>query len=105
MHILYLSDTHGHHRALKDLPKADLIVHSGDIGFTGTDVEFTNFIYWFTKLEYRHKILVGGNHDCYLEEEDAKQIRKLLPKNCYCLCHRGVTIEGLKFWGVLLFVS
>ena len=105
MHILHLSDTHGHHRALKDLPTADLIVHSGDIGFAGTDSEFIDFINWFIKLNYQYKILVGGNHDSYIEEEDAEQIQKILPKNCYYLCHSGVTIEGLKFWGVPLFVS
>ena len=105
MHILHLSDTHGHHRALKDLPTADLIVHSGDIGFAGTDSEFIDFINWFIKLNYQYKILVGGNHDSYIEEEDAEQIQKILPKNCYYLCHSGVTIEGLKFWGVPIFVS
>ncbi len=105
MHILHLSDTHGHHRALTDLPKADIIVHSGDIGFAGTESEFTDFIDWFIKLEYRCKILVGGNHDSYMEEEDAKQIQKLLPSNCYYLLHSGLTIEGLRFWGVPLFIS
>ena len=31
MKILHLSDTHGLHRKIKDLPNADVIVHSGDI--------------------------------------------------------------------------
>lgn len=105
MRILHLSDTHGHHRALSNLPKADIIIHSGDIGFAGTDSEFTDFIDWFSKLEYTYKILVGGNHDSYMEEEDAKQIQKLLPNNCYYLFHSGITIEGFKFWGVPLYVS
>ncbi len=105
MRILHLSDTHGHHRALTDLPSADIIVHSGDIGFAGTESEFTDFIDWFTKLDYRHKILVGGNHDSFMEEDDAKQIQSLLPSNCYYLFHSGITIEGLNFWGVPLYVS
>ena len=105
MRILHLSDTHGHHQSLTDLPSADIIVYSGDIGFAGTESEFIDFVDWFTKLDYRYKMLVGGNHDSYMEEVDAKQIQKLLPNNCYYLFHSGVTIEGLKFWGVPLYIS
>ena len=105
MRILHLSDTHGHHRALTDLPLADIIVHSGDVGFAGTESEFTDFVDWFANLDYPHKVLVGGNHDSYMEEEDLDQIQKLLPNNCHYLFHSGVTIEGLKFWGVPLYIS
>ena len=35
MKILHLSDTHGLHRKIKDLPNADVIVHSGDISNNG----------------------------------------------------------------------
>ncbi len=35
MRILHISDTHGCHRRLKNLPEADVIVHSGDITMTG----------------------------------------------------------------------
>lgn len=35
MRILHISDTHGCHRHLKNLPEADVIVHSGDITMTG----------------------------------------------------------------------
>ena len=105
MRILHLSDTHGHHQALTALPEADIIIHSGDIGFAGTGVEFIEFVDWFTKLDYRYKILVGGNHDSYMEDESAKTIQKLLPNNCYYLFHSGVTIEGVKFWGVPLYIS
>ena len=87
MRILHLSDTHGHHKALTNQPEADIIIHSGDIGFAGTDNEFFDFINWFIDLDYRYKILVGGNHDSYMEEEDAKQIQKKLPNNCYYLIH------------------
>ena len=34
MNILHLSDTHGAHRSLCNLPEADVIVHSGDITIT-----------------------------------------------------------------------
>lgn len=36
MKILHLSDTHGCHRQLKDLPLADIVVHSGDFTMCGS---------------------------------------------------------------------
>ncbi len=33
MRILHISDTHGQHQQLSDMPEADVIVHSGDISF------------------------------------------------------------------------
>ena len=31
MKILFESDAHGQHRKLKNLPKADMLIHAGDI--------------------------------------------------------------------------
>ena len=57
MRILHLSDTHSQHRQLKNLPKADLIIHSGDASENGTESEILDFLDWFCDLDYRHKIL------------------------------------------------
>ena len=35
--ILHLSDTHGVHRRLRDLPEADILVHSGDFTKSGSE--------------------------------------------------------------------
>lgn len=47
MRILHISDTHGMHRKLKDLPAPDIIIHSGDVSFSGESNEIDNFIKWF----------------------------------------------------------
>lgn len=47
MKILHLSDTHGCHRRLKDLPEADVVVHSGDICMVGSEQEAIDFLNWF----------------------------------------------------------
>ena len=39
MKILHLSDTHGCHHRLHDLPEADVAVHSGDFCMVGTEAE------------------------------------------------------------------
>jgi 3',5'-cyclic AMP phosphodiesterase CpdA len=66
MKILHISDTHGQHHQLTDLPSADIIIHSGDITEDGNEEEAFNFINWFCDLPYKHKIFIAGNHDCCL---------------------------------------
>ena len=105
MRILHLSDTHNLHRELKDLPKADLIIHSGDISFSGEGKEVMDFIDWFYKLDYNYKIFIAGNHDFCLDGKDRDIIQELLPKNCYYLDKSGVRIEDINFWGLPFFFS
>ena len=61
MIILHISDTHGKHQILKDLPRADVIVHTGDITEDGTEEE-------------------------------------------HYLCNEAITIDGIKFYGVPMFL-
>ena len=58
MRILHLSDTHGCHRRLRELPEADVVVHSGDFCMVGTEEEAIDFMNWFCDLPYKHKILL-----------------------------------------------
>jgi len=101
MRILHLSDTHSKHHLLKNLLKADIIVHSGDASFSGSDNEVLDFLNWFCDLDYRHKIFVAGNHDDCLYGEQIEG----LPDNCHYLCHSGIEIESVKFWGIPLFMG
>ena len=39
MKIIHISDTHGYHRWLTELPEADIIVHSGDFTMAGSEQE------------------------------------------------------------------
>ena len=50
MKILHISDTHGFHHRLKDLPEADVLVHSGDFTMTGSEKEALDFLEWFCDL-------------------------------------------------------
>ena len=101
MKIAFLSDTHGKHRELQNLPKADLLIHAGDLSWNGAEAEICDFIEWFTALDYRYKIFIAGNHDHGLDGAEIDG----LPENCYYLCNNGVTIEGLKIWGIPFFLS
>ena len=97
MRILHVSDTHGLHRQLTDLPAADVLVHSGDISNRGTEAEVLDFINWLIDLPYKHKIFVCGNHDCCLW--DAEDIEDL-PEGIHFLQDRSVTIDGVLFAGI-----
>jgi Icc-related predicted phosphoesterase len=99
--ILHLSDTHSKHHLLKNLPKADIIIHSGDVSFAGSESEIIEFIDWFGKLPYKYKIFVAGNHDDCLFGANIEG----MPENCFYLCHSGVTIEGVKFYGISMFME
>ncbi len=101
MKILHLSDTHGCHRRLRDLPEADIIVHSGDFCMAGTEDEAIDFMNWFCDLPYTHKIFIAGNHDDCLY---GSQIEGL-DKNTHYLCNSCIEIDGVKFYGVALFMQ
>ncbi len=101
MKILHLSDTHGFHHRLRDLPEADFVVHSGDFTMNGSEAEAIDFLQWFCDLPYRHKIFICGNHDDCLYGAKIEG----LDSNVHYLCNSGVTIDGIKFYGVPLFMA
>ena len=101
MTILHLSDTHGCHRRLRDLPEADVVVHSGDFTMNGSESESIDFMNWFCDLPYRHKVFICGNHDDCLYGAAIDG----LDANVNYLCNSGIEIEGLKFYGVPMFME
>lgn len=100
MRLIHLSDTHGLHEQLPDLPEADIAVHTGDITENGTIEEAEGFIEWFCSLPYRHKIFIAGNHDMCLYGANIEG----LPDNVHYLCNEAITIDGIKFYGVPMFL-
>lgn len=101
MRILHLSGTHGAHHRLKALPKADVLIHTGDFTLNGSNAEATDFLNWLCDLPYAHKIFICGNHDECLYGA----IIEGLDKNVYCLNNSRVEIEGIKFYGVPMFLN
>lgn len=99
--ILHLSDTHGQHRKLLNLPPADILVHSGDFTMQGTIKETLDFLEWLTDLPYPHKIFIAGNHDTCLFQGSIEG----LENNIYYLANDAVTIQGLKFYGAPMFLN
>ena len=101
MKLLHLSDTHNCHHRLRELPEADVLVHSGDFTMNGSEQEALDFINWLCDLPYPHKIFISGNHDDCLYGASING----LDKNVHYLCNSGIEIEGIKFYGVPMFIE
>ena len=102
MKILHLSDTHGLHKNLRSLPEADVIVHSGDFTFAGSEEEAYDFMNWFCNLPYEHKVFIAGNHDMCMYGAD--HIGGL-SKNVHYLYNNSIVIDGMKFYGIPMFME
>jgi Icc-related predicted phosphoesterase len=99
MNILFISDTHGLHHHIQNLPPADMIIHAGDVSAKGRDYEVEDFLQWFGDLNYKYKVFIAGNHDFWFEDKLLKHVQQMLPQNTYYLCDSGVEIEGIRLWG------
>jgi len=102
MKTTIISDTHTRHHEL-DLPGGDLLIHAGDFMNSGYDSnDIASFAIWLSLQDYKHIILVAGNHD-RMFENDPVNARKLLEaygdgKITY-LEDSSTTIDGIKFYG------
>ena len=102
MRILHISDTHSRHRKLPPLPNADIIIHSGDFTFAGSENEAYDFINWFCDLPFQHKIFIAGNHDLCMYGADSIDG---LPNNVHYLCNNSIEISNVTFFGIPLFME
>lgn len=91
--ITCISDTHGSHEELTpDLPGGWMIIHAGDV--CENIIGGYNFINWFSKLPYEHKIFIAGNHDFCFEKD-----RMPINNNVHYLQDNFVSIENIKIYG------
>ena len=88
------------HLALpREMPKADVIIHAGDFSNIGHQIDAIKFFNWFNALDYKHRIVIAGNHDIFMEKGNDSEIRMTVPPDVTYLKESGVTIDGIKFWG------
>jgi Icc-related predicted phosphoesterase len=88
-----ISDLHGF---FPDLAGGDILIIAGDLTARNTKEEYDAFISWLTKLPYRCKIVVAGNHDGLIEQGIVTISNE---KDIHYLCDSGIEFEGLKIWG------
>jgi Icc-related predicted phosphoesterase len=79
-----------------------MIIHAGDMTSRGYKNEILPFLDWYNELNFKHKILIAGNHDFYFEQKGAEDdIVDMLANrpNITYLNDSGVEIDGVKIWG------
>ena len=65
--IVCISDTHEQHRAIT-VPDGDILIHAGDLTYTGGHEQLRSAMAWMASLPHAHKIFVAGNHDWGFDE-------------------------------------
>jgi len=98
MRLVVVSDTHGLHNQIQDLPEGDVLVHAGDFMNSGFNVEdILSFNNWLGKQNFAHRVVCAGNHD-RLFQMAPNMVGPLLTNAIY-LENTGITIDGVFFWG------
>jgi Icc-related predicted phosphoesterase len=98
MKIVTISDTHGSHRKVRDLPEGDVLIHAGDFMLSGRVAdEIWDFNQWLGLQPHPVKLVIAGNHDILFEQQNSFA-RSLLTNATY-LENSGAEIDGVKFYG------
>jgi Icc-related predicted phosphoesterase len=102
--ITFISDTHSKHNHLTSvgmgnpLGDGDILVHAGDLSSLGHKHEIINFLDWFAKTPFEHKIFVAGNHDFYFEK-NFQIDEKYAEMGIHYLFDDHISIDGITFYG------
>jgi Icc-related predicted phosphoesterase len=98
MRIIFLSDTHNKHLSC-EIPEGDIIIHCGDVSSRGREYEIAEFAEWYGSLDFKHKILIPGNHD-FLFEKNEELARSICEEmGIVILIDQLCEPEGIKIWG------
>jgi 3',5'-cyclic AMP phosphodiesterase CpdA len=93
--LVCIADTHELHRGLV-IPPGDILIHAGDFTFFSRRPWMYGFFdQWLGRLSHRHKIIIPGNHEFLLEDDEQRSAIN----NATLLVDSGVMVEGLKIWG------
>jgi len=99
MKVTIISDTHSMHSKVRFEEETDLLVHCGDFSGYGTEQEAIDFIAWFKKQPFKHKIVVPGNHDFYVVKNTNLFKNLANNSNIEVLIDKLVDVEGKQIYG------
>jgi Icc-related predicted phosphoesterase len=100
MKIVAISDSHERHQFVK-LPEGDVLVHSGDFTFRGEFNAVANFASWMSQQDFKHKVVIAGNHELTFADPQIRPIMINLLKEAGCIYleDSSVEIDGKLFYG------
>lgn len=94
MTIDCISDLHGHYPKLEG---GDLLIVAGDLTAHHEEEEYDDFWRWLCYQDYKHKVVVAGNHDVFLESNP--DFLKDCGEDIHYLSDSGIELDGFKIWG------
>lgn len=98
MKLVCLSDTHGRHHQIPNIPGGDVLIHTGDLTGFGRPSELEEFNAFLGTLPHQHKIVIAGNHDWYCQDYGQEVVQTIFTNAIY-LQDSEVVIDGIKFYG------
>lgn len=108
MKLVAISDTHTQHRRLT-IPECDVLVVAGDFTYRGRWGEVIDFASWIKEQPAKHILVIAGNHELTFDTTRRGRdgydpsIRDAIAKDPFgritYLEDRGVTIDGINFYG------
>lgn len=90
LRIVAVSDLHG---SYPDVGSGDILIIAGDLTARDTVYQLRAFDEWLLKQDFRHKIVVAGNHDGSIEKGKYTIQNGTFLNDSHCI------IEGLKIYG------
>jgi Icc-related predicted phosphoesterase len=94
MDICLISDLHGYR---PQLGKGDLLIIAGDLNAWDKPSEYIEFNEWLSQQNFKKIIVIGGNHDVYLEKNFSKGSQPF--ESAEYLYDSVTEFEGLKIFG------
>lgn len=99
MQLVCISDTHSLHDNI-EIPKTDILIHSGDFTGNGSYKHVMDFVKWISLQPSDIKICVAGNHDEYCENRP-EEVKKLFKDYGVVYLHdeQYILPNGMKVYG------
>jgi Icc-related predicted phosphoesterase len=96
-----ISDTHRQHSSLVVPKNIDCVIHAGDstnyYDQINNQLEFDDFIKWYSELNIKYKVLIAGNHDSWATKKYNRD--KVKDLGVIYLEHEYVEIENKLIFG------
>jgi len=100
MKITFISDTHGRTPDINQYVEGkDILIHAGDITSMGGIHEVEKALDWLAEQDFKHKVLIPGNHDYLFEFDFNTALTMCESRGIKLLIDSMVEIEGIKIWG------
>ena len=104
LRLCFISDTHNKHKKLSCLPcDVDVLFHTGDMQIK-TQESMAEFTTWIHSLGISQIVIIGGNHDKYLEKLGPKAVNLALnvegsQTTVTYLYNSGINVCGINVFG------